>query len=52
MVRRAAASKFGEFAKVVEVEYLKADLVPMFIALEQDDQVIISYFRIGFKCEF
>lgn len=39
MVRRAAASKLGEFAKVVEVEYLKSDLIPMFINLAQDEQV-------------
>lgn len=38
MVRRAAAGKLGEFAKVVEVEYLKADLIPMFVQLAQDDQ--------------
>lgn len=28
----------GEFAKVVEVEYLKSDLIPMFVQLAQDDQ--------------
>ena len=39
MVRRAAASKLGEFAKVVEAEYLKSDLVPMFVSLAQDEQV-------------
>lgn len=38
MVRRAAAGKLGEFAKVVEVEYLKTDLIPMFVQLAQDDQ--------------
>lgn len=38
MVRRAAASKLGEFAKVVEVEYLKCDLIPMFVNLAQDEQ--------------
>lgn len=37
-VRRAAASKLGEFAKVVEVEFLKSDLIPMFVQLAQDDQ--------------
>lgn len=40
MVRRAAASKLGEFAKVVETDYLKSDLIPMFTALAQDEQVI------------
>ena len=39
MVRRAAASKLGEFAKVVEIEYLKSDLIPNFVQLAQDDQV-------------
>nr|CAH0103387.1 unnamed protein product [Daphnia galeata] len=38
MVRRAAASKLGEFARVVEVEWLKADLIPMFVLLAQDEQ--------------
>lgn len=39
MVRRAAASKLGELAEVVEVEYLKTDLIPMFVHLAQDEQV-------------
>lgn len=39
MARRSAASKLGEFAKVVEIEYLKSDLIPMFIILAQDEQV-------------
>lgn len=39
MVRRAAATKFGEFAQVVELEYLKSDLIPMFVNLAQDEQV-------------
>lgn len=39
MVRRAAASKLGEFARVVEVEYLKSHLIPMFVNLAQDEQV-------------
>ncbi|XP_055840215.1 serine/threonine-protein phosphatase PP2A 65 kDa regulatory subunit isoform X3 [Episyrphus balteatus] len=38
MVRRAAANKLGEFAKVVEIEYLKSDLIPNFVQLAQDDQ--------------
>lgn len=42
MVRRAAACKLGEFAKVVEVEYLKSDLIPMFVNLAQDEQVCNS----------
>lgn len=39
MVRRAAASKLGELAKVVEPEYLKSDIIPMFVNLAQDEQV-------------
>lgn len=41
MVRRAAASKLGELAQVVELEYLKSDLIPMFVNLAQDEQVNI-----------
>lgn len=40
MVRRAAAGKLGEFAKVVELESLKNDLIPMFSSLAQDEQVL------------
>ena len=39
MVRRAAASKLGEFAKVIELDYLKSDLIPLFTALAADEQV-------------
>ena len=39
MVRRAAATKLGELAKAVELEYLKSDLIPMFVNLAQDEQV-------------
>ena len=39
---RAASGKLGDFAKVVEVEYLKSDLVPMFVNLAQDEQVVIN----------
>ncbi len=38
MVRRAASGKLGEFAKAVEVEFLKSDLIPMFVNLAQDEQ--------------
>ena len=41
MVRRAAAGKLGEFAKVVEPEYLKSDLIPLFTVLAQDEQVCL-----------
>lgn len=46
MVRRAAASKLGEFAKVVELEYLKTDLIPMFVSLAQDEQVSCYCFKL------
>ena len=39
LASRAASGKLGDFAKVVEVEYLKSDLVPMFVNLAQDEQV-------------
>jgi serine/threonine-protein phosphatase 2A regulatory subunit A len=39
MVRRAAASKLGEFAAEVETEYLKSDLIPLFTSLAGDEQV-------------
>lgn len=39
MVRRAAAAKLGEFAKVIEQEFLKSDLIPQFFTLAQDEQV-------------
>jgi serine/threonine-protein phosphatase 2A regulatory subunit A len=48
MVRRAAASKLGEFARVVEVEWLKADLIPMFVLLAQDEQVFQHIIFCGF----
>ena len=39
MVRRAAAGKLGEFAQVVEIDYLKSELIPLFVNLAQDEQV-------------
>ena len=39
MVRRAAASKLGEFAKAVAVEHLKSEIIPMFTDLAGDEQV-------------
>ena len=38
MVRRAAAAKLGEFAKVLEIEYLRSDFIPMFMSLAGDEQ--------------
>src|SRR5207253_2642711 len=38
MVRRAAAGKLGEVAKVIESEFLKQDIIPMWAYLAQDDQ--------------
>lgn len=39
MVRRAAASKLGEFAKVFEPDFLKDELYQMFVDLASDEQV-------------
>ena len=39
MVRRAAAAKLGEFANAVELEFVKSDIIPMFVNLAQDEQV-------------
>jgi serine/threonine-protein phosphatase 2A regulatory subunit A len=38
MVRRAAASKLGDFAKVLEDDYLKNDMLTMFDDLAKDEQ--------------
>ncbi|KAI6660968.1 Serine/threonine-protein phosphatase 2A 65 kDa regulatory subunit A beta isoform [Oopsacas minuta] len=38
MVRRAAAGKIGEIAKVMDKEHVKGDLIPLFSALAEDDQ--------------
>lgn len=43
MVRRAASGKLGEFAKVVEVDFLKSDLIPMFVNLAQDEQASLQF---------
>ena len=39
MVRRAAASKLGEFAKVLELDSVKGEIVPFFTNLASDEQV-------------
>jgi hypothetical protein len=39
MVRRAAASRLGDFAKVQEEDYLKNDFVQLFQDLARDEQV-------------
>jgi serine/threonine-protein phosphatase 2A regulatory subunit A len=44
MVRRAAAAKFGEFAKVVELDHVKNELIPLFNGLAQDEQVGLKKF--------
>lgn len=40
MVRRAAASKIGEFATVVaaDMDHLKGEIIPLFISLANDEQ--------------
>lgn len=45
MVRRAAAYKLGEFARVVEVEYVKSDLIPMFVTLAEVWIIYDTYFH-------
>ncbi|XP_059841239.1 serine/threonine-protein phosphatase 2A 65 kDa regulatory subunit A alpha isoform-like [Hypanus sabinus] len=37
-VRQAAASKLAEFAKVLELEFLRSDLIPLFTSLASDEQ--------------
>lgn len=44
MVRRAAAAKLGEFALTMEMDYLKADLIPLFTGLASDEQVSLVVF--------
>lgn len=44
MVRRAAASKLGEFAKVLELDYVKSDIISLFTALASDEQVRVFPF--------
>jgi hypothetical protein len=39
MVRRAAAAKLGELASAVEKDFLKSDIIPLFVNLAQDEQV-------------
>lgn len=46
MVRRAAAGKLGEFAKVADTEYLRSDLISLFNSLAQDEQVGLFYCNI------
>lgn len=51
MVRRAAASKLGEFAKVLELDYVKSDIISLFTALASDEQVrAIIFFLLGLNC--
>jgi len=38
MVRRAAAAKLGEFAKVVEKQFVVSDLIPLLQSVGNDDQ--------------
>lgn len=42
MVRRAATSKLGDFAKVFEEDYLKNDMFQMFEELAKDEQVVLN----------
>ena len=47
MVRRAAASKLGELAKAVEIEHLKADLIPLFVNLAGTSNMTFYRFQIS-----
>eukprot|EP00698_Gefionella_okellyi_P022941 TRINITY_DN7702_c0_g1_i1.p1 TRINITY_DN7702_c0_g1~~TRINITY_DN7702_c0_g1_i1.p1 ORF type:complete len:580 (+),score=173.37 TRINITY_DN7702_c0_g1_i1:126-1865(+) len=38
MVRRAASATLGKFARVVEREFIRSEIVPIFSSLAQDDQ--------------
>lgn len=38
MVRRAAASKLGELAKVLETEYVKSEVIQLWAQLASDEQ--------------
>ncbi|XP_055521951.1 serine/threonine-protein phosphatase 2A 65 kDa regulatory subunit A alpha isoform-like, partial [Leucoraja erinacea] len=38
MVRRAAAAKLGEFAKVLELDNVKSEILPLFCTLATDEQ--------------
>ena len=51
MVRRAAASKLGEFAKVLELDYVKSDIISLFTALASDEQVsAVIFLLLGLIC--
>jgi len=39
MVRRAVATKIGDFAKSLEKEYVLTDIITLFKQLSTDDQV-------------
>lgn len=51
MMRRAAASKLGEFAKVLELEHVKSEIIPMFSNLASDEQVCMMHSRFGEEVE-
>lgn len=38
MVRRAAASNLAKFAPVVEKDFIRGEVIPMFVSLAQDEQ--------------
>ena len=50
MVRRAAASKLGEFAKAVGSDHLKSEVIPMFVELANDEQVCLTVCIFFFLC--
>jgi serine/threonine-protein phosphatase 2A regulatory subunit A len=52
MVRRAAAAKLGELASAVEEDFLKSDIIPLFVNLAQDEQVGIDLSVKDMKCGY
>lgn len=50
MVRRSAASKLGEFAKVLEREYVKDDIVRLWTQLALDDQDSVRLLAVEACC--
>jgi len=40
MVRRAASARLGEFAKVIDIDHIKSDIIPLYTTLSSDEQVM------------
>lgn len=50
MVRRSAAGKLTDFAKVLELQHLKDEFIPVFDNFSKDDQV--GYIKVLFSIFF